>query len=64
VSTLTLRWANTRNVMVLVNGQPVGSATDDDEFPGEPSIPLTRTVAEVAEMVARALGADIEEENP
>lgn len=64
MSTLTIRWDNPTALTLFVDGQLLGGASDDDDFPDEPLIPLTRTVAVVAEMVARALGADCKVEKP
>jgi len=63
VSTLTIRWHDEDHLTVLVNGEPIGSASNDD-VPGETTLPVPRIAAEVAEETARALGATVTIERP
>lgn len=62
MSTVTLRWANPDNLAILLDGYQVGSASNDDDFPDETPLSVTRIVAETVEGLAGAFGATVEHE--
>ena len=60
MSAVTIRWSNTDNVAVFVDGVFVLSASNDDDFPDEPGIGIATTAASAIGHVAKALGATVE----
>lgn len=64
MSTVTIRWHTPGAVTIYADGVPVGSASNDGDFPGEPPLPVTLVAASVAADVARALGATVEVVKP
>jgi hypothetical protein len=56
---LLIRWHGPDALTIFADGQPIGSASNDDSFPDEPPLSTPRIAAVVAEDVARALGADV-----
>jgi hypothetical protein len=65
VTAVTIRWRDTDNVELLVNGKQILTVSDLDEDGGREFEPSVAWAAEVAaEAVARALGATVTIERP
>ncbi|GGN39137.1 hypothetical protein FHR83_006785 [Actinoplanes campanulatus] len=62
--TVLIRWHTPSALTIYADGKPIGSASDDSDFPDEPPLSTPLVAAVVAEDVARALGADVKVQRP